>query len=102
VLGCDSNPTTSDTSCQVSGWLSTGFFGLEIGFTDQFNTQLITTLNYSAIANFPTLHFTRAHAKYFPTRSVFTSSCSVTALVYLLILWLLPSNNSTHYNIRNI
>jgi hypothetical protein len=29
-------------------------FGLDIGFMDHFNMQLITTLNYSAIANFHT------------------------------------------------
>jgi ethanolamine utilization microcompartment shell protein EutS len=30
-------------------------FGLDIGFVDRFNKQLIITLNYSAIANFNTL-----------------------------------------------
>jgi hypothetical protein len=54
-------------------------FGLSIGFIDHFNTQLIITLNYSAIANFPTLQSTRAHAKSFPARTVFTNSCLVTA-----------------------
>jgi hypothetical protein len=29
-------------------------FGLEIGFIDQFTTQLVITLNYSAIADFHT------------------------------------------------
>jgi hypothetical protein len=40
-------------------------------------TQLIITLNYSAIANFHTLQITRAHTKSFPARSVFTNSCNV-------------------------
>jgi hypothetical protein len=31
-------------------------FGLEIGFIDHFITRLVTTLNYSAILEFP--HFT--------------------------------------------
>jgi hypothetical protein len=30
-------------------------FGLDIGFLRHFNTQLVITLNYSAIANFHTL-----------------------------------------------
>jgi hypothetical protein len=30
-------------------------FGLDIGFTDHFNTQLVITLNYSTITNFHTL-----------------------------------------------
>jgi hypothetical protein len=54
-------------------------FGLDIGFIDHFTTQLVITLNYSAIANFHTLKFARTNAKYFPARSVFTSSCLVTA-----------------------
>jgi hypothetical protein len=48
-------------------------FGLDIGFIDHFNTRLVTTLNYSAIADFHTL------IKSFPACSVFTSSCLVTA-----------------------
>jgi hypothetical protein len=36
-------------------------FELDIGFNDHFNTQLIITLNYSAIANFHTSQFTGAH-----------------------------------------
>jgi hypothetical protein len=40
-----------------------GGFGLEIGFNDQFNTRLLTTLNYSAIPNLHTLQITAAHAK---------------------------------------
>jgi hypothetical protein len=47
-------------------------FGLDIGFIDHVNTQLIITLNYSAVADFHTLP---NHAKSFPGRSVFTSSC---------------------------
>jgi ethanolamine utilization microcompartment shell protein EutS len=41
-------------------------FGLDIGFIDHFNTQLVITLDYSAIANFYTLQITRTHTKYFP------------------------------------
>jgi hypothetical protein len=40
-------------------------FGLEIGFIDHFNTRLMTTPNYSAIANLRTLQITTAHAKCF-------------------------------------
>jgi hypothetical protein len=40
-------------------------FGLEIGFIDHFNIRLVSTLNYSAIANFHTLRITTAHAKSF-------------------------------------
>jgi hypothetical protein len=54
-------------------------FGLDIGFIDHFNIQLVITLNYSAIANLRTLQITIAHAKSFPACSVFISSCLVTA-----------------------
>jgi hypothetical protein len=40
-------------------------FGLEIEFTNHFNTQLVTTFNYSAITDLHTLQITTAHAKYF-------------------------------------
>jgi hypothetical protein len=40
-------------------------FGLEIGFIDHFNTQLMTTLNYSAIPNLHILQITRAHRQVF-------------------------------------
>jgi hypothetical protein len=40
-------------------------FRLEIGFIDHFNTRLVTTLNYSVIANFHTLQITTIHAKSF-------------------------------------
>jgi hypothetical protein len=59
-------------------WDSRRGFGFDIAFTDHFNTQLVTTLNYSAIANLHILQITRAHANSFPGRSVFTSSCLVT------------------------
>jgi hypothetical protein len=39
--------------------------GLVIGFIDHFNTRLVTTFNYSAIANLHTLKTTTAHAKSF-------------------------------------
>jgi hypothetical protein len=37
--------------------------GLEIGFIDHFNTRLVTTIHYRAIANLHTLKITTAHAK---------------------------------------
>jgi hypothetical protein len=40
-------------------------FGLEIGFIDHFNTRLVNTLNYSAIADFHTLQITTPYAKSF-------------------------------------
>jgi hypothetical protein len=66
-------------------------FGLEIGFIDHFNTQLVFTLNYSAIADFHALQITTAHAKSFSARSVFTSSCLVTAPT--MAIPLLPSSS---------
>jgi hypothetical protein len=47
-----------------------------MGFTDHFNTRLMTTLNYSAIVNLHTLKPTTAHAKSF---CVFTSHFLVMA-----------------------
>jgi hypothetical protein len=35
-----------------------------IGFIDHFSTRLVTTFNYSAIANLHTLQITIVHAKY--------------------------------------
>jgi hypothetical protein len=35
--------------------------GLDIEFIEHFNTQLVITLNYSAIANVYPLQFTRGH-----------------------------------------
>jgi hypothetical protein len=40
-------------------------FGLEARFIDHFNTRLVTTLNYSVIANFHTSQITAAHTKSF-------------------------------------
>jgi hypothetical protein len=54
-------------------------FGLEIGFIDHFNTRLVTTLNYSAIADFNILQITTAHAKSFQSAAVPTSRSLVTA-----------------------
>jgi hypothetical protein len=54
-------------------------FGLEIGFIDHVNTGLVTTLNYSTIANLHTLQITKAHAKSFEACSVFTSRSLVKA-----------------------
>jgi hypothetical protein len=57
-------------------WLHTGFV-LVIGFTDRFNTRLITTSNYSAVGNLCTLQFFTAHPK--PSKS-FISRFPVTDL----------------------
>jgi hypothetical protein len=65
--------------------------GLDIGFIDYFNTQLVTTLNHSATVNFHNLQFTKVHGKSFPARSVFTSSCLVTALT--MAIPLLPASS---------
>jgi hypothetical protein len=46
------------------GNLSMGF-GLEIGFIDHFNTRLMTTLKYSAVADLHTLQITTAYSKSF-------------------------------------
>jgi hypothetical protein len=48
-------------------------------FIDHFNTRLVTTLNYSAIANLLTLKIATAHAKSFPACNVLTSRFLVTA-----------------------
>jgi hypothetical protein len=40
-------------------------FGLEIGFMDHFDTRLVTTINYSAIADLHILQITTAHANSF-------------------------------------
>jgi hypothetical protein len=47
-------------------------FGLDIGFIDHFNTQLVITRKYSSLTNFNTLQFTRAHTKSFAAYGVFT------------------------------
>jgi hypothetical protein len=46
-------------------------FWLEIGFIDHFTTRLVTTLNYSAIADHHNLQITTAHGK--PFQSALTS-----------------------------
>jgi hypothetical protein len=51
-------------------------FGLDLLIT---LTQLVTTLNYSAIADFHTLQIIRAHAKSSPACSILTRSFLVTA-----------------------
>jgi hypothetical protein len=68
--------TTQRYFC-VLEWLSTGFW-LDIGFIDHFKTQLVITLNYSAIANFHNLQITSAHANSFPACSVFTRRFLIT------------------------
>jgi hypothetical protein len=40
-------------------------FRLQIGLIDHFNTQLVTTINYRAIADLHNLQITTAHAKSF-------------------------------------
>jgi hypothetical protein len=49
-----------------------------IGFTGYFNTRFVTTINYSAIADFHTLQITTAHAK--SDQSAFTCPFPVTHL----------------------
>jgi hypothetical protein len=63
-----------------------GGFGLEIGFIGQLYTQLVTTSNYGANANLHTLQFTATHTQSFLARSVFTSSCLITALTIAIPL----------------
>jgi hypothetical protein len=48
--------------CHVTEWLQTRF-GLVTVFIDHFNTWLVTTLNYSAIAHLHTLQITTAPPK---------------------------------------
>jgi hypothetical protein len=45
-------------------------FELAIGLTGHFHTRFLTTLNYSAIADFHTLKFIASHVKSF--QSAFT------------------------------
>jgi hypothetical protein len=49
-----------------------------LDFTDHFNTQLVITINYSAIADLLTLQTTKTHAKSFKY-AVFISRSLVTA-----------------------
>jgi hypothetical protein len=55
-------------------------FGFEIGFTDHFNTQLLFTINYSAITNLHTLEITRAQRPVFSVCYSPTSRFLVTDL----------------------
>jgi hypothetical protein len=54
ILGVEGNIITCMSDCR-----------LIIGFIDHFNIPLVTTLNYSAIADLHTLQFTTAYAKTF-------------------------------------
>jgi hypothetical protein len=55
-------------------------FVLEIGFIDHFNIQLVTTLNYSAIADLHNLQITtNKNAKSFQSAAVSTRCVLVTA-----------------------
>jgi hypothetical protein len=54
-------------------------FGLDIGFIDHFNTQLVITLNYNAIAKLYNSQTTTAPAKPFQACCVSTSRFLVTA-----------------------
>jgi hypothetical protein len=56
-----------------------GDFGLVVGFIDHFSTQLVITLNYSAIVDFRTLKIATAHAKSFLVCRVVTRLFLVTA-----------------------
>jgi hypothetical protein len=49
------------------------------GFIDHFNARLVTTFTYSANDNIHSLKITRAHTKFSPECSVFTSPFLVTA-----------------------
>jgi hypothetical protein len=40
--------------------------GLEIGYINHLNIQLVITLNYSAVTDFNISQINRAHAKSFP------------------------------------
>jgi hypothetical protein len=76
-------------------------FGLDTGFIDHFNTQLVITLNYSTITNFHTLNKSLEHmlslfqpavssfvvARYQLQQWLFLSYCA-----QVLSEWLLPSN----------
>jgi hypothetical protein len=63
-----------------------------IGYID--NLQIVTTSNYSAVANLRTLHITRGHAKY--SQCVFASRFLVTDSNFVLCLrptgWLMSRN----------
>jgi hypothetical protein len=65
--------------CHVIKCDSLRGFGLDIGFIDHFNTQLLIALNCGAIAEFHILHGTTAQAKSFEARSIFIGSCLVMA-----------------------
>jgi hypothetical protein len=56
-------------------------FGLDAGFIDHVNTQIVIALHYSAIADFQTLEFSREHAKSFPAFNVFTRRFLVAASI---------------------
>jgi hypothetical protein len=56
--------------------------GLVTGFLDHLYTQIVTTCNYSVIANLHNLQITRAHAK--SSQSAFTSRFLVTEILQLL------------------
>jgi hypothetical protein len=58
IICYESNVFTIMGDCQWG-------FTLDIGFIGQFNTQLVTKLNYSAVTNPHTLQITTAHAKSF-------------------------------------
>jgi hypothetical protein len=70
-------------------------FGLEIGFIDHFNTRIVTTLNYSAIANLHTLQITTARPKPFQSAAVSTSRFPVTDLNNA-VSSTAPNNSSLH------
>jgi hypothetical protein len=78
LLGLLFNPEDGDSTVTCYRDFRRGF-RLETEFILHFNTQSVTMLNYSAIANFHTLEITSAHAKSFPASIVFTRRFLVTA-----------------------
>jgi hypothetical protein len=67
-----------DLRCFFSFLIYSTGFGLVIGFIAHFNTLLVTTLDYNAIADLHTLQTTVVHAKSF--QSAFTSRFLITDL----------------------
>jgi hypothetical protein len=108
VSGCDSNPTTCDTSCHMYEWLPMGS-GLVIVSIDHLQT--VTASNCNTAANFHTLQITTAHTK--PSQSAFTSHFPATVLtnedsfsvcIHVITVQRISHNcttaqNCPHYNI---
>jgi hypothetical protein len=71
---------------------------MEIGFFDHFGTRLVTTSNYSAIANFNTLQFTTAYAKLSQSVTLSTSRF----LLWLLTVEILQLPHSCHCRLATV